>query len=58
MMIYGQATFGLHDCPNCGGDVVLESWPDANEWTCLQCARTYPAHGGRERDARERVAVS
>ncbi len=30
-------------CPHCGGNLFLSVETGAPEWTCLQCARTYPA---------------
>ena len=31
----------MHACPRCGGAAYLED-PDAEEWRCLQCARSVP----------------
>jgi hypothetical protein len=42
----------MNACPRCGGAAYLED-RDENEWRCLQCARSVPAH---EVEARRQAA--
>ncbi|MER3420100.1 MAG: hypothetical protein C4290_06055 [Chloroflexota bacterium] len=55
----------IRRCPRCGGNLFLSTETDVPEWTCLQCARTYPAVVTPERaplaakrDADERGAAA
>lgn len=38
----------LKRCPRCGGNLFLSNETGTPEWTCLQCARTYPVVVTRE----------